>query len=98
MRPARDDADLFTAVDDRVAVPRDPSIHHLEPDQSAARPLGALALQDVAAHEVALLQLHDPGEVGLDRRGGVVDVVTVECHLCFEAQRIARAKTAWLYT
>src|SRR5436305_1173091 len=88
------DADFFLAVDDRVAVAADPAVDHLEADQLPPRPLRLLALQDVAAVEVALIQLDDPGQIRFQRRGGVVDVVAVERHPGFEAQRVARAEAA----
>src|ERR1041385_840133 len=96
MRPAGDHADLFLAVDDWVAVAADAALDHLESHQLPARSLGLLALQDVAAVEVALLQLDDPSEVRLQRGGGVVDVVAVQGHLGLEAQRVARAEAAGL--
>src|SRR3954467_4674484 len=36
-----------------------------------------------------------PGEPGLDRRGGLVDVVAVEAEPGFEAQRVAGAEPDW---
>src|ERR1041385_8979114 len=94
MRAAGDDADLLAAVDDRVSVPGDAAVDHLESDQFPARSLDLFALQHVAAVEVSLFELHDPAEVRLERRGGVIDVVAVERHLRFETQRVARAEAA----
>src|ERR1043165_1734739 len=93
---AGDDADLAAAVDDRLAVPGDAAVDHLESDELPPRPLGVLALQDVAAVEVAFFDLDDPAEVGLERRRGLVDVVAVEGHFRLEAQRVARAEAARL--
>ena len=52
--------------------------------------------QRVAAHEVALVELDDPAQVGFERRNGGVDFVAVERHLGFQAQRVARAQAAGL--
>ena len=68
-----------------------------KPTSLRARPFCLLAREHVAADEVALVELHDPAEVGLERGGGVVDVVAVERHLRLEAQRVARAEAARLH-
>src|SRR5436305_7962455 len=94
MRAAGDDANLLTPIDDLIAVAADSAIDHLESDELPARPFRLLALQDVAAVKVALVDFHDPPEVGFERRGGLVDVVAVERHLRFQAQRVARAEAA----
>src|SRR5207237_9984629 len=44
VRAAGDDADFFAALDDRISVPGDSAIDHLEPDKLAPRPLRSLAL------------------------------------------------------
>src|SRR6266568_3388337 len=68
MGAAGDDADLLVAVDDGVAVASDAAVDHLESDELPPRSLGVLTLQDVAAEEVAFVELDDPSEVGLERR------------------------------
>src|SRR2546421_8002707 len=75
-------------------MPGDAAVDHLESSQFAARSFRFLTLQDIASEEVALLDLDDPAKVGLEGRGGLVDVVAVERHLRFEAKRVARAKSA----
>src|SRR5712692_3519512 len=74
----------------------DAFVYHLEADELPARTFLLFAIENVAAHEVALVELHDPGEVGLERRGRVIDVVPVERHLRFQAQRVSRAESARL--
>src|SRR5438270_3963299 len=96
MRAAGDDADLLASVDDRIAVPGDAAVDHLESRQLAARTFALLALQDVASEEVTLVDFHDPPEVGFERRGGLIDVVAVKRHLRFQAQRVARTEAARL--
>ena len=76
-------------------MPGDPAIDHFESDEFAPRPLRSLALEDIASHEVALFELDDPAEVRFERRGGVVDIISVQRHLRFEAKRVARAESAW---
>ena len=66
-----------------------------EPDQLARRPLLELAQDDLGTGEAALLAppLADrPGEPGLDRGGGGVDVVAVERQAGLQAQRVARTQ------
>src|SRR5207244_3648035 len=69
-----------------------------EADELAARALRFLALEDVASHEITLVKFHDPAKVGFERRGGVVDVISVERHLRFETQRVSGPQTAWRHT
>ena len=73
---------------------RDPALDHFEARQFSLRPFGLLTLEDVASHEIAFFELDDPGEVGFQRGGGVIDVVAIERHLRFEAERVARAEAA----
>src|SRR5215207_2280103 len=51
----------------------------------------------IAAHEVALLQLHQPLKIGLQWRHRVVDIVSVKCHSHLETQRIPRAEPGGHY-
>src|SRR5258706_8038160 len=94
---ARDDSDLFLAVDDGVAMAADAAVDHLEPDELAAEPLGLFALQDVAAVKVALVELYDPGQVGFQWGGRGVDVIAVQGHLRLQPQRVARTEAAGLH-
>ena len=96
MRAAGDYTDFLPAVDDRIAVPADAPIDHFEADQLPPRPLGLLPLQNFAAHEIAFLQLHDPAEVRLQRRRGMIDVIAVQRHFRLETQGVARAEAAGL--
>ncbi len=78
----------------RVAVAGDAAVRHLEPDEPARHARGLLRRERLAAEEVALVHLHDPAEVRLERGDGVVDVVAVERHLRLETQRVPRAEAA----
>src|SRR4029077_4569470 len=80
VRPAGHDADFLVAVNDRVAVASDAAIDHFESHQLASWSFGALSLEHVATEEVALLQFHNPSQVGLERSRGVVNIVSVERH------------------
>src|ERR1041384_2392192 len=72
-RAAGDDTDLLVSVDDRISVPRAAAVDHLESGELAPRSFLLLALDDVAPVVVAFVALHDPREIGFDRRGGVID-------------------------
>src|ERR1700738_2277549 len=58
MGSAGDDTDFGAVADDWIAVACDAAVDHFESDELALRPFGVLALEDVAAHEVALFELH----------------------------------------
>src|SRR5690242_12944251 len=64
-----------------------------EADELARDATLLLPHEGVAADEVALGELHEPGEVRLERRRCVVDVVAVERHPHLQTQRVARAET-----
>src|SRR5258705_3586798 len=78
----------------RVAVPREAALAHRETDEAARETALLLRDERIAADEVALVQLHEPGESRLEGRRGVVDVVAVERHPHLEAQGVARAEAA----
>ena len=63
-----------------------------KPASLRVTPGGLLRAQRVAADEVGAVQLHDPAEARLERRGLVVEVVAVERQPRLEAQRVARAQ------
>ena len=66
-------------VDKRIAVARDAAADHLEADELARQAVRLLhALERRAADEVALVELDDPAEAGLERVRRLVDVVAVE--------------------
>src|SRR2546426_2909667 len=77
-----------TREDDRIAVPGNPLVDHLEADQAPLDPALSLACQLIAADEVSLFPAHDPAEVRLQNGGGLVDVVSVERHLRLEPQGV----------
>src|SRR6185436_4202448 len=77
-----------------VAVTRDPAIEHLEADDPARGADRFLLAQDGGADEVVLLPADDPAEIRFHRRRRLVDVVAVEAHAGFEAQRVAGAEPA----
>ena len=51
-------------------------------------------LERGAPDEVALLELHDPPEVDLERVRVAVELVAVQRHAGLEAQRVARSEPA----
>ena len=67
-----------------------------KPTSLRVTPALLLLEQRVAADEIALVELDDPAEVGFERRNRGVDLVAVERHFGFQAQRVARAQAAGL--
>src|SRR5262249_14663128 len=61
-------------------------------DEAAAKTFRVLPPKRVASDEVALVDLHDPAEPGLERRRLLVDVVGVEHEPLLEAGRVAGAE------
>jgi hypothetical protein len=62
-------------------VPGDARIDHLEPDDLTTNALGLLLAQRVGSDEIRLLPPDDPAEVGLEDRGGLVNVALQACRL-----------------
>ncbi len=82
-------------IDDRRRLARRSAAVGADADAPARRTFGELAQDDAGAGKAAFRApaLADgPGELGLDRGRGLVDVVAVEAQPGFEAQRIARAE------
>ena len=76
-----------------IAVTRNTPVEQLEAHQLAGHALGFLALHAGAVDEIlALGELGDPAESGLDGRRGVVDIVTVEAETLLQTQRVAGAE------
>ena len=73
-----------------------PRPHISNPISLRVMPSSFCLSQRVAAHEIALVELHDPAEVGFQRRDGGVDFVAVKRHFGFQTQRVARAQSARL--
>src|SRR6185436_12630186 len=88
---ARHPSRRYAVQEDLVSVPSDAAAAHLESHQLAANAVFLLLEQHVAPDKLTLIELHDPAQVGLQRRNRGVDLVPVERHLGFQAQRIARA-------
>ena len=80
-----------------ISVAADAASVHFESDQPARHALLFLLHQRVAAHEIALVELHDPGQIGFPRRDGRVDLMPVERHFRFKTQRVARAQARRFY-
>src|SRR3981081_1391045 len=78
----------FAAFYDRVPMPRDTPIERFEAHEHPAETVLAGLHDRVAAHKV-LVQTEGPVQTGLERIRGDVDVVAVEAHSRFEAQRVA---------
>ena len=91
-----DDADRAAAeiADLRAVAGRRPALG-ARPTRSRAGPSRELAGDAIGAGEAALgaAALGDgEAEIGLDRRGGLVDVVAIEAEAGLEPERIARAE------
>src|ERR1043166_1264376 len=79
---------------DAIPMARDAaSVVGHEADELARDSLLLLPDECIASDEVALGELDEPAEVGLEGRGGVVDVVAVERHPHLEAERVAGAES-----
>src|SRR5262245_59757991 len=94
LRPARHCADRTPGTHHRIALARDGPVDHLKANQLPRGTAFLLLEQSAAADEVALLPADRPAEAGLDHGRRLVDVVAVETHGRFEAQRVACAKAA----
>src|SRR5207244_9715683 len=79
-----------------VTIPRDTPPAHFKADQLTADALLLLTQQRFPSDEFALVELHDPAQVRLERRNGRVNLVAVQGHFGFQAQRVPRAQTARL--
>src|ERR1044072_5821106 len=96
-RPARDFANALGVFENRIMRTRRRTfVIHLERHQFFARPFFFGLQQNVAANEIRLCYIDKETESGLDwvplrREIGAVEWVT---HL--QAQRVARAESAWL--
>src|SRR5206468_3887501 len=66
----------------------------LEARQLPSDPALLLRSQDPRPEKVPLSQLHDEPQPGLQRRDGLVDIVSVEGQARLQPQRIASAKAA----
>src|SRR5579862_1890308 len=94
LRAARDRADPRRADVHVVPMAGDAAVDHLEAGDLPRDASGFLPAQRLGADEVRLVPADDPAEIGLERRGRLVDVAAVETHRCFETQRIARPEAA----
>src|ERR1039458_4201434 len=72
------------------------SAGHLERDQFFLRTAGFLFRENGASIEFAFVERDKKSESGLDGRGLLVQLMAVKRVANFRAQRVARAKTAWL--
>src|SRR5947209_18320022 len=68
-----------------------PALDH-EAHQGALHATLALLEESRAPQEVALAELHHPGEPRLERRRALVDLVAIERHRRLEPQRVAGAE------
>src|SRR5690242_552485 len=75
---------------DRVPVPGDAATLHDQPDQTALGSVGSDPLERSPPDEVdALVELHDPTEAGVIRRGRRIELVAVKRHAGFQPERVA---------
>src|SRR6478672_2436943 len=78
----------------RIAMPGEAAALEAEADQAAGDAVLLLGTQGLVSGEGrALVQLHDPAEPGLERGGGVVDLVAVEGVSHLQPERIPGAET-----
>ena len=78
---------------------RNAAVEHLESHELALHALGLQPLHAVAVDELlALGELGDPAQAGLDGRGRVVDVVAIEAETLLKTQRVARSEADVLQT
>src|SRR5918992_3403097 len=76
-----------------VAVACDPTPLHLEADELLAQALGVFEQERPLPDKTRLLvEVHREGDAGFQRRGLRIELVPVETHPCFEAQRVPRAE------
>src|ERR1043165_778908 len=91
---ARSDVTDALTIDVNVlAVARNAALRDLEADELAAHAFFFLPGERVAPRKVALAELGNPAEVGFQKRRLFGDLVAVERHACFEAERVARCQT-----
>src|SRR3982751_6142825 len=77
-RPTPHLAARRAAVEHRIAMAREAALSHREADEAARETTLLLRDERVAADEVALAELDEPGESRLEGSRRVVDVVAVE--------------------
>ena len=95
-RRARATAHVATcrAIDEhRIAVTREGAIGDREAHELLRDSGRLLCFECRLPDKVTLLHLHEPLEIGFQRRDGVVDVVAVEGHPHLEAERVAAAES-----
>src|SRR5208282_1309216 len=85
----------FAPLDrDRISVAADALIEHLKTHQLARDTVLFLPRQNGAAEKGALAKFADPAKARFERRGFGVNLVPVQAHPRFEAQRVPRAEPA----
>src|SRR5690606_12894236 len=89
----RDGAGASGTRADDVPVPGDPPILEHEADELPAQSLVLLTRQGVAAHE-GVVHRHGEVEAGLERAGGLVDVLSPQGQTRLETQRVPGTETA----
>ena len=89
-----EDADLVlpVCIEDLVAVSGDTAIGELDANEAAGRFVLDLFKDGIASEEGAFFRLDGPAQSGLDRVGGLIDIVAVEGITHLHAQRVACAK------
>src|SRR5579864_9374481 len=78
-----------------VTVAADAAAHHFETHQLAREPRFLLLQQRLLSEEIALIEFYHPRKIRLEWSDRRVNFMTVQCHFCFEAKRVARAQAAW---
>src|SRR5262249_38593752 len=94
-RPGGHDPCRGAILDDVVAVARHARLEQPETDELSAHAVRLLSLQRRATDEIALVQLHNPAEAGLERCVLFVDVVAVERELHLGAKGVSGSESCW---
>src|SRR5690606_35419171 len=92
-RPAGDKANRPAVHLDLIVRARHPAtLDQLEPDQAPLHTLGLLPLQRLTPDKVALVELHREAQPRFERADLGRDLVAVEWHARFQAQRVPRSE------
>ena len=72
-----------------VTVTRDHAPGHLKAHQAAAEPLRFQFEQRIASNKIVFIQLGDPAQPRLQRRGTLIDIIAIETVFFLQAQGVA---------
>ena len=92
--------DSTGGIADLIAVTGHAAVDELESDELALQTLGFLSQQILFVQEIALGlgELGNPAQAGLERRCGVIDIVTVEAEAHLKSESVAGTQSDRLDT